>query len=79
MAQNELEKVLARVSQGRRAFLRTMLIGSAVAVVPVMTSQSMAQGTPPNCDDGYKPNKDGTKCVKPKKKKEEFSPESRTR
>lgn len=43
MAQNELDKILAHVSQDRRGFLKTLLVGSAVAAVPVMTSQAMAQ------------------------------------
>ena len=43
MAQNELDKILAHVSQDRRGFLKTLLVGSAVAAIPVMTSQAMAQ------------------------------------
>ncbi len=43
MAQNELDKILAQVSQDRRGFLKTLLVGSAVVAVPVMTSQAMAQ------------------------------------
>jgi hypothetical protein len=79
MAQNELEKVLARVSQGRRAFLRTMLIGSAVAAIPVVTSRAIAagaEGEEPNadgtCNDGLvvaKKGKNAGKCVAKKKKK----------
>jgi hypothetical protein len=30
------------VSQDRRGFLKTLLVGSAVVAVPVMTSQAMA-------------------------------------
>jgi 2-phospho-L-lactate guanylyltransferase (CobY/MobA/RfbA family) len=42
-----LESVLAHVSQDRRGFLKAMLVGSAVAAIPVMTSQAvMAQDTP---------------------------------
>ena len=37
-----LESVLANVSQDRRGFLKTMLVGSAVAALPLMTSQAMA-------------------------------------
>lgn len=37
-----LESVLAQVSQDRRGFLKTLLVGSAVAAVPMMTSQAMA-------------------------------------
>ena len=58
MAQNDLDKVLAQVSQDRRGFLKTLLVGSAVAAVPVMTSQAMAQDD----DEGKKKKK--------KKKKE---------
>jgi len=42
MAQNELDKILAHVSQDRRGFLKTLLVGSAVVAVPVMISQAMA-------------------------------------
>lgn len=42
MAQHDLDKVLAQLSQDRRGFLKTLLVGSAVAAVPVMTSQAMA-------------------------------------
>jgi hypothetical protein len=58
MAQNELDKILAHVSQDRRGFLKTLLVGSAVAAIPVMTSQAMAQDD----DEGKKKKK--------KKKKE---------
>ena len=37
-----LESVLANVSQDRRGFLKTMFVGSAVAALPLMTSQAMA-------------------------------------
>ena len=60
MAQNDLDKVLAQVSQDRRGFLKTLLVGSAVAAVPVMTSQAMAQ------DD-----EEGKKKKKKKKKEGE--------
>ncbi len=62
MAQNDLDKVLAQVSQDRRGFLKTMLVGSAVAAIPVMTSQAMAQDQPEGGDEGKKKKK--------KKKKE---------
>ncbi len=39
-----LESVLASVSQDRRGFLKTMFVGSAVAALPLMTSQAMAEG-----------------------------------
>jgi hypothetical protein len=38
----KLDAALAQVSQDRRGFLKTMLIGSAVAALPLMTSQAMA-------------------------------------
>ena len=37
-----LETVLDQVRQDRRGFLKTMLAGSAVAALPLMTSQAMA-------------------------------------
>ena len=37
-----LENVLAHVAQNRRGFLKTMFVGSAVAALPLMTSQAMA-------------------------------------
>jgi hypothetical protein len=50
--------LIAHVSQDRRGFLKTLLVGSAVVAVPVMTSQAMAQDD----DEGKKKKK--------KKKKE---------
>jgi hypothetical protein len=38
-----LESVLAHVSQDRRGFLKTVLVGSAVVAIPMMTSEAMAQ------------------------------------
>jgi hypothetical protein len=38
-----LDTALAHVAQDRRGFLKTLLVGSAVAALPLMTSQSMAQ------------------------------------
>jgi len=64
MAQHDLDKVLAQVSQDRRGFLKTLLVGSAVAAVPVMTSQAMAQ------DQGGDNGGDEGKKKKKKKKKE---------
>jgi hypothetical protein len=78
MAQNELDKILAHVSQGRRGFLRTLLVGSAVAAIPVITSQAMAaggEGEEPNgdgsCNGGLVLNKKKNVCQVKKKKKEE--------
>ena len=38
-----LDNALAHVQQDRRGFLKTLIVGSAVAAIPVMTSQAMAQ------------------------------------
>jgi len=59
-----LENALAQVKQDRRGFLKTLLVGSAVAAVPLMTSEAMAQDTP--TDDG--------KAKKKKKKKGDEEP-----
>ena len=37
-----LEDILAHISQDRRGFLKTLLVGSAVAAVPVAVSQAVA-------------------------------------
>lgn len=37
-----LESILAHVSQDRRGFLKTLLVGSAVASLPLITSQAVA-------------------------------------
>lgn len=37
-----LEDILAHVSQDRRGFLKTLLVGSAVAAVPAVVSQAVA-------------------------------------
>ena len=37
-----LEGILAHVSQDRRGFLKTLLVGSAVAAAPVIASQAVA-------------------------------------
>jgi hypothetical protein len=39
----KLESVLAHVNQDRRGFLKTLLVGSAVAAIPLMTSEAMAE------------------------------------
>ena len=64
-----LDNALAHVQQDRRGFLRTLIVGSAVAAIPVMTSQAMAQTDPVDgkCPEGQVLNKKG-KCVVPKKK-----------
>ncbi len=64
MAQNELDKILAQVSQDRRGFLKTLLVGSAVVAVPVMTSQAMAA-------EGEEGGEEEGKKKKKKKKKKE--------
>jgi hypothetical protein len=53
----ELENALNQVNEGRRGFLKKMLIGSAaVAVLPLMTSSVMAQD---GGDAGKGDGKDG--------------------
>ena len=77
MAHNDLDKVLAHVSKDRRGFLKTLLVGSAVAAVPMMVSQAMAaggEGEEPDdgkCKEGLVVNKKKNICVVKKKKKEE--------
>jgi hypothetical protein len=76
MSQNDLEKALAHVSRDRRGILKTLLIGTgtAIAAVPLMTTQSMAQkagedpGPDGKCDDGLVVGKKSGKCQVPKKK-----------
>ena len=38
-----IEAILAQVSPDRRGFLKALLVGSAVAVIPIMTTEAMAQ------------------------------------
>ena len=57
-----LDNALAHVQQDRRGFLKTLIVGSAVAAIPVMTSQAMAA-------EGEGEGEGGKK--KKKKKKEE--------
>jgi hypothetical protein len=78
MTQNDLDKVLAHVSRDRRGFLKTLLVGSAVVAVPVISSRAMAaggEGEEPNadgsCNGGLVLNKKKNICVVKKKKKEE--------
>jgi hypothetical protein len=42
MSEKSLDQALAHVQQDRRGFLKTLIVGSAVAAIPVMTSQAMA-------------------------------------
>jgi len=49
-----LDNALAHVQQDRRGFLRTLLVGSAVAAIPAMTSQAVAQD---QGDEGKKKKK----------------------
>jgi hypothetical protein len=73
-----LDVALAHVNQDRRGFLKTLLVGSAisaVAAIPLMTSQAMAQkaGEDPvngKCDEGLVVNKAGKCAVKKAKKAE---------
>ena len=44
MAKDRVEKALSEVSNGRRGFLKGLLIGSAaVAALPLLKSEAMAQ------------------------------------
>ena len=70
MAMKSLDAVLAHVSHDRRGFLKTLLVGSAisaVAAIPLMSSESMAADD--GCPEGQKKNKKG-ECAVPKKKAE---------
>ena len=77
MAKHDLETALAHVNQSRRGMLRTLLVGTgaALATVPLMTTQSMAQkegedpGAGGKCDDGLVVSKKTGKCAAKKKKK----------
>jgi hypothetical protein len=68
------EKTLENVSQGRRGFFRTLMIGAGATAValPLMTTQSLAQkdGEDPKdgkCDEGLIVSKKTGKCKMPKK------------
>jgi hypothetical protein len=68
------EKTLENVSNDRRGFFRTLLIGAGATAValPLMTTQSLAQkdGEDPKdgkCDDGLIVSKKTGKCKMPKK------------
>jgi hypothetical protein len=77
MKQNDLDKALAHVSRDRRGFLTKLFVGTglAIATIPLMTTQSMAQkegddpGAGGKCDDGLVVSKKTGKCAVPKKKK----------
>ena len=65
-----LDNALAHVQRDRRGFLKTLIVGSAVtavAAIPMMTSQAVAADD--GCPEGQKKNKKG-ECVVPKKKAE---------
>ena len=76
MANHDLEKALAKVSDHRRGFFRTLFVGAGAAAVavPLMTTQSLAQkegedpGPGGKCDDGLVVSKKSGKCIVPKKK-----------
>jgi hypothetical protein len=76
MKHNDLDKALAHVSRDRRGFLTKMFVGTGVALaaIPLMTTQSMAQkegddpGAGGKCDDGLVVSKKSGKCAVPKKK-----------
>jgi hypothetical protein len=76
MKQNDLDKALAHVSRDRRGFLTKLFIGTGVALatIPLITTQAMAQkegddpGAGGKCDDGLVVSKKTGKCAVPKKK-----------
>jgi hypothetical protein len=73
MSKIELDKALAAVNQNRRGFFKALFIGSAIAAVPLITTQAMAQaaGADPvggKCDSGLVVSKKTGKCAAPKKK-----------
>ena len=81
MPQDDLERVLALVDQERRGLLKRLIVGAAaagvaLAAVPLMTTQSLAQkegeepGAGGKCDDGLVVSKKTGKCAVPKKKAE---------
>jgi len=78
MSKIELEKALSQVAQNRRGFFKALLIGSAVAAVPLITTQAMAQaegadpGAGGTCDSGLVVSKKTGKCAVPKKKKSDM-------
>ena len=77
MPQDDLERVLALVDQERRGLLKRLFVGAAgvaLAAVPLMTTQSLAQkegedpGAGGKCDSGLVVSKKTGKCAVPKKK-----------
>ena len=79
MPHDDLERVLALVDQERRGLLKRFFVGAAVAgvalaAVPLMTTQSLAQkegedpGPGDKCDDGLVVSKKTGKCAVKKKK-----------
>ena len=78
MPHDDLERVLALVDQDRRGLLKRFFVGTAagvaLAAVPLMTTQSLAQkegedpGPGGKCDDGLVVAKKSGKCAVPKKK-----------
>jgi hypothetical protein len=76
---DDLERVLALVDQERRGLLKRFFVGAAaagvaLAAVPLMTTQSLAQkegedpGPEGKCDEGLVVSKKTGKCAVPKKK-----------
>jgi hypothetical protein len=79
MPHDDLDRVLALVDQERRGLLKRFLVGGAaagvaLAAVPLMTTQSLAQkegedpGPGGKCDEGLVVGKKTGKCAVPKKK-----------
>jgi hypothetical protein len=73
---DDLERVLALVDRERRGLLKRFFVGAGVALaaVPLMTTQSLAQkegedpGPEGKCDQGLVVSKKTGKCAVPKKK-----------
>jgi hypothetical protein len=76
---DDLERVLALVDQERRGLLKRLFVGAAaagvaLAAVPLMTTQSLAQkegedpGPDGKCDEGLVVSKKTGKCAVKKKK-----------
>jgi hypothetical protein len=72
--EKHLDKALPQVDGNRRGFLKNLLIGAGAAAVavPLITTNSMAQGEGADpgdggkCDDGLVVSKKTGKCIKKK-------------
>jgi hypothetical protein len=58
--EKSVDNAVAHVNKERRGFLKGMLVGSAaLAVLPLMKSNALAQDAPPSGDDGKGKGKGG--------------------